>query len=301
MGIFQEMNWSLQEIAYFEIRNKQNISEQYLQQILQTNTFLTTNNLIGQLLAYNLIIIDEDREINLTLQGSEWFSARSDSYELSPKQMEICALSFMKLYINLANEWFVVLESQNLSIERNLIPHHLQQFTEHMLTLNIVSEKLGFIILNKNSVVYEEYLSSNMMSEDELLIALEKQKILGALAEKIAFEFEINRLKNADLEKESILCKLISKENVKAGYDIKSFSNSVVQHNRFIEVKAIDNNGIYLSRNEMLTAQRLEENYFLYLVNTKSKSIDIIQNPILNLDKFFARKEIMCIRYTKEQ
>ena len=301
MGIFQEMNWSLQEIGYFEMRNNQNIAERYLQQILQSNALLTSKNLMYHLIAYNLITIDEDKEICLTLQGSEWFRARMDSYDLSPKQMEICALSFIRQYINSANEWFGILESHNLSIERNLVPHHLQQFTEHMLTLNIVSERLGTIILNKNSVVYEEYLSSNMMSEDELLNALEKQKLLGELAEKIAFEFEINRLKIIGLEKESILCRLISKENVKAGYDIKSFTNSVEQHNRFIEVKAIDNNGIYLSRNEMLTAQRLEENYFLYLVNTKSKSIDIIQNPILNLDKFFARKEIMCIRYTKEQ
>ena len=72
-----------------------------------------------------------------------------------------------------------------------------------------------------------------------------------------------------------------------AGYDIKFFTGSSLSYNRFIEVKAINNGIFYLSKNEREKALMLKEKYFLYLVNTDTKDIQVIKDPISWIDKFF--------------
>jgi hypothetical protein len=65
------------------------------------------------------------------------------------------------------------------------------------------------------------------------------------------------------------------------GYDLKSTSNEEI---RYIEVKAFENTGIVeMTENEWKTAQKLKDNYWLYVIenalNAPKKKIFTIRNP----------------------
>ena len=77
--------------------------------------------------------------------------------------------------------------------------------------------------------------------------------------------------------------KRISEIDVTAGYDIVSANspNSTVA-NRFIEVKAVSENGFYWSKNEYDIAKLLAADYYLYLVDL-SKMMMTIMNLTLSI------------------
>lgn len=81
----------------------------------------------------------------------------------------------------------------------------------------------------------------------------------------------------------------ISEIDVTAGYDIVSANspNSTVA-NRFIEVKAVSENGFYWSKNEYDIAKLLAADYYLYLVDLSkidddNYEPDIIHNPVQHI------------------
>lgn len=80
-----------------------------------------------------------------------------------------------------------------------------------------------------------------------------------------------------------------SEIDVTAGYDIVSANspNSTVA-NRFIEVKAVSENGFYWSKNEYDIAKLLAADYYLYLVDLSkidddNYEPDIIHNPVQHI------------------
>lgn len=127
-----------------------------------------------------------------------------------------------------------------------------------------------------------ESVGDNIVSKEELLVALETKDALGDLAEKTALEFETVRIKK--LKKEPLL---ISGDNVAAGYDIKSYENSKSKtYDRFIEVKYFNNQHFFISKNEIETAKLLGKSYWLYLVTIKNENqyrVEMINNPYVDV------------------
>lgn len=92
----------------------------------------------------------------------------------------------------------------------------------------------------------------------------------------------------------------VSKENI--GFDIKSVDK--FGNNRYIEVKGRASIGsIALTQNEWFKAQRMGENYYLYVVwNTKKESdmkLMSIKNPALKLS--VQEKEVVRYIVTQEE
>lgn len=128
----------------------------------------------------------------------------------------------------------------------------------------------------------QKFLTKSM-SLAQLQSQLEKQSSNGLLAENWVVDFEKRRLATHPLLKQ---IQRISEQNVAAGYDIVSFSNStILHHDLFIEVKSYSGQKrFFWSRNEIETAENLGEKYCLYLVDiNKLNSIDytpqVIRGP----------------------
>ena len=152
-------------------------------------------------------------------------------------------------------------------------------FDSERLVVNKSYEKeLVFLISNKRKLITQE----------ELLAQLERERNDGALAEQIVLKYEQERLPTLSSE-----IKQVSLIDVSAGYDILSFNDSSsLLYDRFVEVKCFRGNlHFYWSSNEKSVAELMGENYFLYLVDLEIYSRDpknfqptIIQNPSKSID-----------------
>ncbi len=130
-------------------------------------------------------------------------------------------------------------------------------------------------------------IKSHQLSYKDMQASLKNKEKLGLDAEKIVLVYEINRLNNQPLLQEQI--EHTSKINVSAGYDIKSFTifneNNAIP--RYIEVKAVSimDYKFYWSRNEIETARKYQNEYYLYLLPVDKggklslSSLLIIRNP----------------------
>lgn len=147
----------------------------------------------------------------------------------------------------------------------------------------------GNIIVAKHEI---GWLLSMVSSElhidiDNLLDLLEVRRQYGRLAEEFVLHKERERLTESDREDLAILVKKISDQNIAAGYDILSFDGreSDVFPDRFIEVKGTAGNRIlfYISKNELETARKLRDRYWIYCVlNVKamrSKKLIMMRDP----------------------
>lgn len=104
------------------------------------------------------------------------------------------------------------------------------------------------------------------MTAAELEEKLDRDAIHGKEAEEWVVAFERLRLGDHPLLDQ---VRRISEENVIAGYDIASFSSAgTLHHDLFIEVKSYaGSKRFFWTRNEIVTAELLGENYSLYLVD----------------------------------
>ena len=104
----------------------------------------------------------------------------------------------------------------------------------------------------------------------------------------------------------------ISLKDDAAGYDILSstINNSLIL-NRYIEVKALDDNhGFYFSINQKKFAQKMGDLYYLYLVDLKQNQVEIIKNPItkifkesnkwnIEIEKYYIKKDSVSLYENK--
>jgi len=104
------------------------------------------------------------------------------------------------------------------------------------------------------------------MTATELEAKLERDTIHGKEAEEWALAFERRRLADHPFIDQ---IRLVSDENVAAGYDIASFSGlGVLHHDLFIEVKSYEGpRRFFWTRNEIATSDVLGECYSLYLID----------------------------------
>jgi hypothetical protein len=147
----------------------------------------------------------------------------------------------------------------------------------------------GNIIIPKNEIGWLLSTVSPVlhMDIDDLLDSLEARRQYGQLAEEYVLNKEKERLTGSKREDLAQLVRKISNQNIAAGYDILSFDgiDSDVSPDRFIEVKGTTGNQIsfYLSKNELDTAQKLRDKYWVYCVlnvkTIKSKKLIMMRDP----------------------
>mgnify|MGYP001032254060 CR=1 FL=1 len=139
--------------------------------------------------------------------------------------------------------------------------------------------------------------TKKIFSLKQLKQQMEENEIAGEKAEIFVLNYEKKRIGFPLAEK----IQRISDFYVNAGYDIASYNDiTSIEHDRFIEVKAISNNNqFYWSRNEYEKAKILGNRYFLYLIDLSSVEKKdyvplIIQNPsysIINSDEYIVETE----------
>lgn len=155
----------------------------------------------------------------------------------------------------------------------------------------LISSKCLFIdnsgfVLNS---IYEAEMRSltkhkrKIISQEELMKQIEKEREDGELAEELVLKYEKERLPHM-----STKIKQVSLIDVSAGYDILSYNSlSSSSYDRFIEVKCFHGEEhFYWSLNEKSVSELIGENYFIYLVdldkylrNPANFKPTIIQNP----------------------
>ena len=159
-------------------------------------------------------------------------------------------------------------------------------------------------LLEKNDDIVEinpKYIqfviqSKRKITQKQLDFQLQSQKTIGAMAEKIVFVFERNRLAKAGHVDESAKIDQISNKFANAGYDIESFAegkNGKI-HKIYIEVKGSSGKELnfHWSANELEKAKEYGEKYWIYFVpeidiktGKSSKELITIQNPFESIFK----------------
>jgi hypothetical protein len=145
----------------------------------------------------------------------------------------------------------------------------------------------GNIVIAKHEVEWLiSMVSPNLyIDAGNLLDLLEIKRKHGELAEEFVLHKERERLINCNREDLSILVRKVSDQNIAAGYDILSFDgkDSDIFHDRFIEVKGTTGNQVsfYISKNELETARRLRDKYWIYCVLNieTTKKLIMLRNP----------------------
>ncbi len=142
-----------------------------------------------------------------------------------------------------------------------------------------------FSIVNKNlldRVEKEIVIEKRKLSQEELLLKLQKQQEDGDAGEMFVLEYEKKRLMGHQM-----LPKRISPIDVCAGYDILSCHNlASCGYDRYIEVKSYRGKPhFYWSANERSVAEALGDNYYLYVVDlaaVEKNRIEYVPQVIVN-------------------
>lgn len=125
------------------------------------------------------------------------------------------------------------------------------------------------------------------ISQEQLLVKLEKERIIGEEGEEFVMAYEKRRCPFTLQQQRKI--KQISIIDASAGFDIISLNDEISQTKRYIEVKTYSGNAhFYWSSNEIEAAKLRGDKYYLYLVDysqieKNDYSPTIIQNPYFNV------------------
>jgi len=190
-------------------------------------------------------------------------------------------------------------ESKSFIFNIKYIPHKFNFLKKILVNIELLEpyiESKGLYLLSDDILKYlKKNNDKKTLSLEKLKKLLEQKEIRGFEAEEFVLEFEESRILTVGIQIKPLH---VSEFDVSAGYDIASFSKkSSERYDRFIEVKSFvgKTQNFYWSKNEVDTAKRLKEKYYLYIINynqMKESNADyipiIIQNPF---EKFFIQKK----------
>ncbi|MGR3173602.1 MAG: DUF3883 domain-containing protein [Candidatus Scalindua sp.] len=150
------------------------------------------------------------------------------------------------------------------------------------------NESQSYKVSDKYFETFATYIGNKKLTPKALLYLLKKQEELGEAAEFEIMKYEKKRL--ADYPMLLTHLEHISKSDVNAGYDIKSWEIGLTNEPtpRYIEVKAVSkyNYKFNWTRNEVEKASLHQQKYFLYLLPVIGNKVfdmdglEIIPNPI---------------------
>ncbi|GGK35854.1 hypothetical protein GCM10007962_32760 [Yeosuana aromativorans] len=135
-----------------------------------------------------------------------------------------------------------------------------------------------------NEVVFENNTGKTDYTKKQI-----QNELIGTKSEKIALEFELERLKSLGFENVNSIAKIVS-EDSSLGYDIISKEKSLEK--RHIEVKTLrvnnDNVSFHLTKNE-LEKINLLSNYYIYIVEYvgNSSTVKILDTTDIENSEYF--------------
>ncbi|MEK3785410.1 DUF3883 domain-containing protein [Paenibacillus sp. FSL K6-1230] len=302
MKKFCDLLWTIRTVLDYENKYQFRMTRSHLLRLLE-GSFLggrktKAQTVLELLLHLKLIGIDEEHLVFVLPRGKRLTSFGDESgYDLSDKAKKLLTSWYVPASGVISRQWleyFSVSESGRYLASRSKISRTLQQWTEEMLYLGVAAQSGDLLELSGEHVWIRAYpMEQPTMTLEELMAKLEQQAKSGREAEEFVMHFEKRRLQEMGLVSEANRVECISESLVNAGYDILSFSDSALVHNRFIEVKSVGpDNSFYWSRHELEIAKKLARQYYLYLVKQTDPNepiVNIIENPyeILSLYAHF--------------
>lgn len=245
-----------------------------------------SGDLFESLLDYGLLEYSEAGELKFSTVFSNIYNSQREV--LADRVFLFKDIVYRRYLKGILHEIFQLFLTYERAIPLVAIRYSDRRKIQELVAVRILKMTEDFdVLVDRDLPEFIKWLEGKEMSYEQLEIIQKNQLMLGELAEQIALEYEVARLQNEGLKTEANNVELIAKTHLLAGYDIKSFTGSSNYFNRFIEVKAIDNGSFYLSKNERDKALILRDKYFLYLVNTNTKEIQVIKDPIEWIDKHF--------------
>jgi hypothetical protein len=160
---------------------------------------------------------------------------------------------------------------------------HQSELSQNLLIINGDFNEIFEKVINVLKVRLFIGSQGRLFTYRQLQESLALREEYGQLAEDFVLAYELRRLSEHPFRSK---IKQISTIDVSAGYDIASFisvESSFID--KFIEVKSFSiNPSFYWSKNEIDTAQKLGDHYFLYLVDRSQYRDEdyepqMIQNP----------------------
>lgn len=282
MRKFCDLNWALQQISTYYVKYNQHMTKnQFIDRVRSTYLCGRVANaieLFKLLVQLKLIGVDQMERIIISSQGNLFLKyAILGSYELNSDQICFIAceyIIYMNNEVSEAISGFYEKDGRYICFSES-IPLKCVSIVVELCYLGVLKEEQGeYSITSAYTWIYA--LPNKIQDEEDLEKRLEQQKQLGVKGERVALEFEKNRLEQLGYTMQSQLVRQVSKAYTNIGYDIMSFNAEGIIYDRFIEVKVIDMAGkFYWSSNEIYVASILKEQYYLYLVSETLANIKI--------------------------
>lgn len=242
------------------------------------------------------LLLQDGTKVGFTSQGQAFLTLNPDGYyDLTADQKRLliraCFMdgpfreqtrlllgSFSPAFAEGTYRWSPV-DSQRLAGEPWLV--------EHIVQLGLlVPWAEGLEVSSEYVDTVAAFLAEGKgWSEAALEEFLRERREIGELAERLVFDFEADRLRTAGHEVEAGCVRRISKLKVDAGYDLESFNgpSPALRFDRFIEAKGARSPDVRFiwSENEIKTARRLRERYWIYFQGGIDLKNGIGRNEIL--------------------
>ena len=246
------------------------------------------------LLTMELGLVDETRgELRLSTLGEELLTAASwPPYNLLTEEQGRRLLHEMVQRPDFATPLARLMRKmrrrQDGSLEivprSVLMPLDETQCLHTLQSMCVVHYSAGALVMTP--AVYEAIIDvlgpSAVISEEELLRALELQRVRAVAAENHVVDLEIERLLSGGRQDLAGLVERVAAHNVAAGYDIRSFE--LDGSDRFIEVKSSTGTAVrfILSRNERRFLEEHDSVAWIYFV-PRVHELPSLSRPIVTI------------------
>jgi hypothetical protein len=291
---------------------------------IRINEFVNWNNTYD--LAIKLQFLKEyDDEVKITLNGNIFLSMKNKTHKLSDEQKLFVFKNgildndffkslndFFKLFTLNKNDILELYKTENTFQKFQL----LLQDKLILFELNILIKNDDRYMINESFseiIIHRELFGKKSMSQNELDKILEEQKKVGNLGEKLTLQYEQNEFRKKKWNYQEKNVRIISKKNVRAGYDVESFltqdskldfSGNADKH---IEVKSRKYNefSFFISANELkigkILSQKSNQEYFIYFWNNLGqKPLPTSPTKIIPFQKLNIKLCKGCLNYLVE-
>jgi len=166
-------------------------------------------------------------------------------------------------------------------------PQYFEKLSPGYFTMKGFEPKNNSEVVESRIYESSQYAISSKMSDEDLQLELENNRQSGIAGEEKVCDKEREWLNKNNRQDLAALVRRVSIESVGAGYDVLSYD--LEGNPKYIEVKSSrgKNSKFYLTENELVTARRLQDSYWIYRVSDclgDDYSVARFQNPSLLID-----------------
>lgn len=265
-----------------------------------TTKILLPDALINILFAFGLVTLRQSRSkelIALSKLGNSFVELEYNKTDRLTKKQGVFLLVDVFRHTPIVGDLHLIIKNLNKDPEGNLwinpkdrrVEEKLEIVLKLLQQLKVANYQDGKILIKQEYLDYiiETITWDLSIDEESFASILEQNRRLGEMAEEYVMVAEKDRLIKLGRRDLAESVKIISKNNVAAGYDIESFDGDGLDilPDRFIEVKGnLGNKSVfYITRNELEVSKKKGNTYWLYcvvnMISEKERKLYLIQNP----------------------